>query len=109
MTNRWGILKEVEEFVRERDTACVYCGMVFSNEINSRKNKPSWEHIINDVRINGTDNVALCCMSCNASKGSKLLEVWLESDYCKKKEITVNSVADVVKSALKNPPKLNDN
>jgi hypothetical protein len=43
-------------------------------------------------------------MSCNASKGSKLLEDWLESNYCKKKEITVDSVADVVKKALKNPP-----
>ena len=107
MANRWGIPKEVEGIVKKRDTTCVYCGVEFSGEDNSRKNKPSWEHIINDIRINGSDNIALCCMSCNASKGSKLLEVWLESDYCKKKEISVNSVTKVVKMAIQNPPKLN--
>jgi len=45
-------------------------------------------------------------MSCNASKGAKLLEEWLQSDYCKKKEITKENIAPVVKEAIKNPPKL---
>lgn len=85
MANRWGIPKEVEEFVKKRDKSCVYCGIEFKLDEKSRKNKPSWEHIINDIRINGIDNIALCCMSCNASKGAKLLENWLESAYCKKK------------------------
>ncbi len=40
-------------------------------------------------------------MLCDASKGSKLLEDWLESDSCKKKEILVDSVADVVKMVLR--------
>jgi len=109
MANHWGIPKSIEEIVIERDISCVYCGVVFSTENNSRKSKPTWEHIINDIRINGFDNIALCCMSCNASKGSKLLEDWLESDYCKKNDITVDSVAEVVKMALKNPPRLNNN
>lgn len=82
MANRWGIPKCVEELVLERDKVCVYCGVKFSSENNSRKNKESWEHIINDIRINGSDNIAVCCMSCNASKGSRLLQDWLESDYC---------------------------
>lgn len=106
MANRWGIPKDVEEFVTVRDVKCVYCGVVFSPENNSRKNKPTWEHIINDIRMNGIDNIALCCMSCNASKGAKLLEDWLESDYCKNKKITVNTVAEVVKMAIENPPTL---
>ena len=105
MANRWGIPREVEDIVKVRDTKCVYCGVIFSGKTNSRRGKPSWEHIVNDIRINGTDNIALCCMSCNASKGSKLLEDWLESDYCRKKEITVDSVDEVVKMALKHPPK----
>ncbi|MCK3684331.1 hypothetical protein [Maribellus sp. YY47] len=108
MSNQWSIPKNVEQIVRERDTACVYCGVSFSCESNSRKSKPSWEHIINDIRINGTDNIALCCVSCNASKGSKLLKDWLESDYCKKKEITVDSVAEIVRIALNNPPGLDN-
>ncbi|MDQ2180513.1 hypothetical protein [Marinifilum sp. D714] len=102
MANRWGIPKEVEEFVTIRDNSCVYCGIEFKLDEKSRKNKPSWEHIVNDIRINGSDNIALCCMSCNASKGAKLLENWLESAYCKKKGITVESVANVVKMALQN-------
>jgi len=45
-------------------------------------------------------------MSCNASKGTKLLEDWLESAYCKRKGITAHTIASVVKQAIVNPPKL---
>ncbi len=106
MANRWGIPKEVEEYVKKRDTSCVYCGVEFSFDNDNRKRKPSWEHIVNDIRINSCDNIALCCMSCNASKGSKLLIDWLDSNYCKKNRITVDSVTNVVKLAIKNPPKI---
>jgi len=106
MANRWGIPKEVENYVKDRDIKCVYCGVDFSKEENFRKTKPSWEHIVNDIRVNGIDNIALCCVSCNASKGTKLLKDWLQSDYCKKKGITTETVADVVKKAMINPPKL---
>ena len=63
-------------------------------------------NIVNDIRINGVDNIALCCMSCNASKGAKLLEIWLESNYCIDRGITRDNVAQVVKEALDNKPKL---
>lgn len=106
MANRWEIPKDVEDFVKERDSKCVYCGVEFSNNNESRKSKPSWEHIVNDIRINGIDNISLCCMACNASKGAKLLEEWLKSDYCKRNEITEETVAEVVKEAIKNPPRL---
>jgi hypothetical protein len=106
MANRWGIPNDVENYVKHRDTNCVYCGIEFSEKNESRKTKPSWEHIVNDIRINATDNIALCCMSCNASKGAKLLEVWLQSNYCRRKEITEENIAQVVKEAFKNPPKL---
>jgi len=107
MANRWGIPKDVEDIVIKRDTKCVYCGVVFSSKINSRKDKPSWEHIINDIHINGPENIALCCMSCNASKGSKLLKDWLLSDYCRKKGITADSVDEVVKRVLKHTAGIN--
>jgi len=105
MSNRWGIPKEVEAFVKQRDKNCVYCGQEFRNNPEARKEKVTWEHIVNDIRINDINNIALCCISCNASKGAKLLEDWLKSDYCKRNEITEDSVAQVVKNALKNPPK----
>ncbi len=98
MSNRWNIPPEVEKAVLERDKACVYCGVKFSDK--SRKTKASWEHIVNDIRLNGADNIALCCVSCNASKGAKELKDWLKSDYCKKKEIRSESVAQVVKTHL---------
>ena len=108
MANRCGIPNDVENYVIARDSSCVYCGVPFSANDSSRKTKPSWEHIVNDIRINGINNIALCCMSCNASKGAKLLEVWLESDYCIKKDITTESVAKVVREAISNPPKLDN-
>ena len=99
MANRWGIPKEVENIVIERDKKCVYCGVEFSTSENNRKARQSWEHI-NDVKINGADNIALCCVSCNASKGSKDLKEWLNSNYCLKKGITEESVSTGVRKYL---------
>jgi hypothetical protein len=45
-------------------------------------------------------NIALSCMSCNASKGAKDLRVWLASNYCQSKGIDRSTVADIVKVAL---------
>ncbi len=100
MANRWGIPKEVEEFVKKRDLICVYCGTSFTNTVVTHKTRPTWEHIINDIRINGSDNIALCCGSCNASKGTKKLSDWLNGKYCSTKGITNDSVATVVKQFL---------
>lgn len=102
MANRWGIPKEVEEKVLIRDFSCVYCGIYFTDSEPNRKKRKTWEHIINDIRINNIDNIALCCFSCNASKGNKILEEWLNSKYCQAKGINSNSVALVVKKHLKN-------
>ncbi|MDG1148461.1 MAG: HNH endonuclease [Crocinitomicaceae bacterium] len=104
MANKWGIPIDVENFVLQRDKTCVYCDVEFDNTI--RKFKQSWEHIVNDIRINGSDNIALCCVSCNASKGAKDLEVWLTTEYCKKKNITPKNVAEVVRAALIKKPAL---
>ena len=109
MSNKWGIPREIEEYVLVRDLFCVYCGIDFSISHESRKTKPTWEHIVNDIRITSKDNIALCCTSCNASKGAKLLEDWLQSMYCKSKGISKVTVAQVVKNALINPPTLMNN
>ncbi len=74
---RWKIPVETAEAVIQRDTCCVYCGCEFDNSVRSRK--ASWEHIINDIRLCEPDNIALCCVGCNASKGVKELDVWLET------------------------------
>ncbi|MGI9190902.1 MAG: hypothetical protein ACR2IL_02195 [Chitinophagaceae bacterium] len=100
MSNRWGIPKDVEEYVIIRDTNCVYCRIPFNNDNPTRKTKPTWEHIINDIKINGIDNIARCCGSCNASKGNKHLKDWLNSKYCAQKNISLKSLASVVKAHL---------
>lgn len=104
MANKWGIPSDVEIFVKARDKRCVYCGVEYLVNNNSTKSKPSWEHIVNDIRINGRNNIALCCISCNASKGAKLVEDWLKSEYCKRKKITIDTVAPVIIEAIVNPP-----
>jgi len=93
--NRWNIPVWLEQEVKQRDKSCVYCGVVFGVE-----NRPSWEHIVNDARIVTRENISLCCRACNSSKGVKPLEVWLESEYCKRRGISRDMVADVVKAAL---------
>jgi 5-methylcytosine-specific restriction endonuclease McrA len=106
MANKWGIPLEVEKLVKSRDLNCVYCGIDFSIPHKSRKTQPSWEHIVNDIRINRENNIALCCTSCNASKGAKLLTNWLNSEYCKSKGISTKTVSTVVKEAISSPPTL---
>ena len=106
--NQWNIPEWMENEVIERDQVCVYCGVQFTPHEQCRKTSPSWEHIVNDARIVTLENITLCCISCNASKGAKDLTDWLNSSYCKKKKITADTVADVVKQALKKPPSLED-
>ena len=97
MTNAWGIPAKVEHAVLLRDTRCVYCAKPFGLERASQK---SWEHIINDVSIATLNNIALCCVGCNASKGAKLLEDWLQSPLAARRGITHHTLAPVVQAAL---------
>lgn len=68
-----------------------------------RSRKPSWEHIVNDASIVTRDNIARCCIGCNASKGRKTLAEWLDSDYCKVRGITAESIAPVAQATLAGP------
>ena len=100
MANNWNIPAWLEKEVRERDKACVYCGVEFTFGKVSRKSAASWEHVINDATIITRDNIALCCCGCNASKGQKQLSVWLQSKYCKERGINPASVAPIIKQAM---------
>ena len=42
----------------------------------------------------------ICCIGCNASKGTRALATWLKSRYCLSRGITERSVAPVVQAAL---------
>ncbi len=102
--NRWGIPDWLEEEVKERDKACVYCRIQMIEKVPpgaSRKAVATWEHIINDASIVTRENIARCCACCNSSKGTKDLVDWMQSSYCKKHGIKEDTVAEVVKKALK--------
>jgi len=101
--NQWDIPAWLEREVRQRDKKCVYCRIPMLESPpahGSRKSVATWEHIINDARIVTRENIARCCASCNSSKGTKKLSDWLESDYCKKRGITKDTVAEVVRRAF---------
>lgn len=102
--NSWGIPEWLEVEVRTRDTTCVYCGIRMIENIprrGSRKAAATWEHIINDAAIVTRENIARCCAACNSSKGTKPLAEWIGSNYCRARGITRDTVAEVVKQALR--------
>jgi 5-methylcytosine-specific restriction endonuclease McrA len=101
MANNWNIPAWLETEVRERDKTCVYCGTPFTPVNISRKSAASWEHIINNAKIVTRENIVLCCCGCNSSKGQKKLSDWLQSKYCKDRGITPETVAPIVKAAIK--------
>lgn len=103
--NVWGIPEWLEKAVKERDLVCVYCGvsmMESAPRSGSRKLVATWEHIINDANLVNLENIARCCLACNASKGTKKLSDWIHSRYCKSRGISEATVAEVVKQALQN-------
>lgn len=102
--NHWGIPDWLEKEVKNRDKTCVYCGTQMIEQMpprSPRKTVATWEHIINDASIVTRENIARCCVACNSSKGTKRLSAWLQSSYCKKHGINKDSVAKVVKEALR--------
>lgn len=100
MANNWNIPATLEAEIRERDKSCVYCGVEFTLAKISKKSCASWEHIINDETIISRENIALCCCGCNSSKGQKGLSIWLQSNYCKERGISPESVSQVIKEAI---------
>jgi len=101
MANRWRIPRELEDAVRARDTACIYCSVPFGGVGSPVRTRASWEHIVNDASIITFENIALCCRGCNASKGRRPLREWLSSTYCKERGIGLETLAFVAQDHLR--------
>ena len=106
--NNWNIPDWLEREVKDRDRKCVYCRIEFGSSKATRKSKATWEHIVNEAKVINRENIVRCCFSCNASKSTKKRSDWLESDYCKKRRITKDTVAEVVRRALVSQPSISD-
>lgn len=100
VANSWNIPAWLEKEVRARDRACVYCGSPFTSYKVSPRSAASWEHIVNDEEIITRENIALCCRGCNYSKGQKQLSAWLQSEYCRVRGISKDSVATIIKQVI---------
>jgi hypothetical protein len=100
LKNRWRIPDWLAKEVFERDSSCIYCGEAFDLADAKPGSRRSWEHIVNDAEIITPENIALCCRSCNSSKGAKRLSIWLDSPYCMRRGIKRDTVAAVVKNAF---------
>jgi hypothetical protein len=77
---------------------CAYCG----------GEKTTWDHmrpLVLNHRPTGfiseIANLVPSCGTCNSSKGTKKLSEWIQSGYCKKHGIRKDTVAGVVKEALR--------
>src|SRR5687767_4567639 len=101
----YGIPADTEQRIRARDTCCVYCGKQFSRA--SRKDIPTIEHLHEKPPFfwrDGLqeDGLAMCCGSCNSSRGNKSLRTWFQTPYCTERtvRITRESVAEPVRQYL---------
>jgi len=114
MTNKWGIPSRVlrnatkynipdpvARHVARRDKSCVYCKLRFRIGARSRNNLASWEHMDDySVKHPKVRNIALCCGRCNTSRGPKGLAKWFDSAYCRRNNISRQTVAPVVRRYL---------
>src|SRR5262245_40086870 len=105
MSNRFGIPAEVEQRIRARDTRCVYCGKNYSQ--SSHKDIATIEHLNERPPFHwkeglNEDGLAICCRSCNSSRGNKKLRDWFRTSYCVERVTPINeaSVAEAVRRYL---------
>jgi 5-methylcytosine-specific restriction endonuclease McrA len=108
MANNWNIPEWLEKKVRSRDKLCVYCRIKLKEYLLTKgtpSDKATFEHIDNDGPNDKEWNIAMCCASCNASKGTKKLMDWLETPHCKENNINEKTVANIIKEFIKNKQK----
>jgi 5-methylcytosine-specific restriction endonuclease McrA len=110
MANYYGIPLTIVRTLRARDRRCVYCGRAMRAHRHTRGtpgNKATIEHLNHRARWgeSSLDNLAICCGTCNSSRGNKPIAAWFASTYCDKHHITARTVAPVVKQFLRQHPR----
>ena len=108
MANKFGIPSDVEAAIRERDRVCVYCLREMQTYVGVRGTRPDMatiEHLSHEPPFYWKDGlkaegIAICCGSCNASRGAKTHEEWFQSQYCLERGINFETVAEPVRVFL---------
>jgi len=103
MSNRYGLPEFDLKAIRERDTRCVYCRkeMFEPSELVWRGDWATVEHLNHLPPWSNPRTVAICCGSCNSSRGKKTILEWFKSKYCKENNITPSTVAEPVHAYIK--------
>jgi hypothetical protein len=114
MSNKFGIRREDEEALRARDRACAYCAKLMKTRAELRvgtawTGQATIEHLNFDEPFYVSkglqkEDVVICCLACNSSRGTKRLLDWFKSVYCARRNITADTVAEPVKKYLRALP-----
>jgi len=102
-TNKYGIPEDDLKKIRERDKECVYCHKAMKEYPHTRgcpKDKATIEHFNYLPPWNNPATVAICCGSCNSSRGDNKLMDWFKKAYCIDKGINEKTVAQPVKEFI---------
>jgi len=112
MSNKYGIPEDELKKIRARDKACVYCHKAmeeYSHAKGVSKDKATIEHLNKDgpfywnkAIIFDSSTVAICCGSCNSSRGKKELLDWFKTQYCinRNRAINENTVTELVREYI---------
>lgn len=74
----------------------------YPNAIGTPRDKATIEHLNVAPPWNNPETVAICCGSCNSSRGNKQLADWFETSYCVERNINKGTVAGVVREYIEN-------
>jgi hypothetical protein len=107
-TNKFGIPENVLSRIRDRDKACVYCrkAMVSPYVAKNSADCATIEHLNCDGPFYWWEelrekDIALCCGSCNSSRGKKNFTDWFATPYCINRNINAKTVTAPVMSYLR--------
>ena len=106
MPNEYGIPEEELKKIRERDTVCVYCHkiMLSTGSDGWRGDWATIEHLNILPPWSNPSTVAICCWSCNSSRGNKQLSVWFKTRYCTERNINEMTSAEPVRAYIVENP-----
>ena|ERR1700722_3751100 len=102
MSNIYGISEKDEREIRARDKTCVYCRVLMKQYPHAMGPAGATiEHFNNDRPLTRKYNLAVCCRSCNSSKGTMSLFAWFKTRYCLERNIKKETVLKPVKDYLR--------
>jgi len=104
MKNKYGLPEDRLNEIRVRDKVCVYCHkeMIKPGDDGSIKDWATIEHLNHLPPWDNPFTVAICCGSCNSSRGNKKLLDWFEILYCVERNINYDTVAQPVRDYIEN-------